>query len=84
MRGRLEAHYENKLIQTVIPLLRIRNRDEIEKYHPVVYQHCVRLNDLKRKIQESGYEKLPPQVYQKWLDHVEVLKKKEAEHLQSP
>ena len=81
---RLEAHYENKLIQTVIPLLRIRNRDEIEKYHPVVYQHCVRLNDLKRKIQESGYEKLPPQVYQKWLDHVEVLKKKEAEHLQSP
>lgn len=81
---RVEADYENKLVFSLIKLLRIEGMDQMKEYYPEVYRHYARLQELNRKIEESGYEELPPEVYQQWLDHIQKLKEEEQRHPQSP
>ena len=42
------------------------------------------MQEIYRKIDDTGYENISPEVYDRWLKHIEQEKEKEKRHPRSP
>ena len=78
----MEANYETRLTLEIAHLLNIRNPEILKKTSPEAYKHYERMHELYKEIDDSGYEDMPKEIYARWLQHVEKLKKEESSHPQ--
>lgn len=80
----LEADYETRLTMEVARLLNAPNPQVLKEKCPEAYRHYERMHEIYNKIDDTGYEEMPENVYQRWLEHVEREKEKEKHHPRSP
>lgn len=78
----MEADYETRLTLEIARLLNIRNPEILKKVSPEAYKHYERMHELYKEIDDSGYEKMPKEIYARWLRHVDKLKKEESKNHQ--
>ena len=80
----LEANYETRLTMEVARLLNIPTPQAMREMCPEAYKHYEHMQEIYRKIDDTGYENIPPEVYDRWLKHIEQEKEKEKRHPRSP
>lgn len=78
----MEANYETRLTLEIARLLNIRSPEVLKTVFPKAYKHHERMHELYKEIDDSGYEDMPKEIYERWLRHVDKLKKEDAEHPQ--
>ena len=80
----LEANYETRLTMEVARLLNIPTPQAMREMCPEAYKHYEHMQEIYRKIDDTGYENIPPEVYDRWLKHIEQEKENEKRHPRSP
>ena len=80
----LEANYETRLTMEVARLLNIPTPKLMREMCPEAYKHYEHMQEIYRKIDDTGYENISPEVYDRWLKHIEQEKEKEKRHPRSP
>lgn len=73
----MEADYETRLTLEIARLLDAPNPQRLKERSAGAYKHYERMHELYKEIDDSGYEDMPPQIYQKWLEHLAREKDKE-------
>jgi hypothetical protein len=70
------AHFKYVMDQIQKPTL-----EQLQTYYPKVYQLYLTRNRIYDKIDQSGYRKMPEEVYQEWLKSAEKEKHNQEERL---
>lgn len=78
----MEADYETRLTLEIARLLDAHNPEILKKKSIEAYKHYEHMHELYKEIDDSGYEDMPPQIYQKWLKHLAREKDKELNNPQ--
>lgn len=73
----IEADYQTKLTMEIARLMNARTPEMLKEISPDAYRHYVRMHQLYKEIDDSGYEEMPIEIYRNWLKHVAGLKEKE-------
>lgn len=73
----LKATYETRLTLTLAKLLDAPKPEIMQQKSPEAYQHYLKMQELNQQIDNLGYEELPNGIYERWLEHINVMKAKE-------
>lgn len=65
-----KADYETKLTLTLAHLLQAPKPDIMKEMSPEAYTHFEQMQTLYKQMDDLGYEELPSDLYQRWLDHI--------------
>ena len=79
----MEADYETRLTLEIARLLNTPNPEMMRKVSPDAYKHYERMQELYKEIDDSGYEDMPQEIYERWLKHVDKLKNEDLRSSQS-
>jgi len=71
------AAYETSLTMTLAHLLDAKKPENLKQKSPEAYKHYEKMQALYKQIDDMGYEELPPEIYARWLQHINKLKEKE-------
>lgn len=73
----IEADYQTRLTIEIAKLLDPPSAQAMRDTYPDAYQHYIRMHELYKEIDDLGYEEMPVDLYEKWLEHVARLKANE-------
>lgn len=65
-----KADYETQLTLTLAHLLQAPKPDIMKEMLPEAYTHFEQMQALYKQMDDLGYEELPSDLYQRWLDHI--------------
>ena len=66
----LKAAYQTRLTLALADLLQAQNPEALREKSPEAYRHYEKMHELYKKIDESGYEELPDELYARWLEYI--------------
>lgn len=78
----IEADYETRLTLEIARLLDAPKPEVLEKISPEAFKHYECMQKLYKEIDDSGYENMPVEIYERWLKHVAREKEKERKNPQ--
>lgn len=78
----IEADYETRLTLEIAHLLNAPKPEILRNISPEAYKHYERMQALYKEIDDSGYEDMPVEIYERWLKHVAREKDKESKNPQ--
>lgn len=78
----IEADYETRLTLEIARLLNAPKPEILKEISPEAYKHYERMHQLYKEMDDLGYEQLPPEIYQKWLEHIASEKERESKNPQ--
>ncbi len=70
----LEADYYTRLTIIIANLLEAKNPQILKEISPQAYRYHLKMLELYQLIDDSGFEELPVDLYERWLEHVARLK----------
>ena len=65
-----KADYETQLTLTLAHLLQAPKPDIMKELSPEAYTCFEQMQALYKQMDDLGYEELPSDLYQRWLDHI--------------
>ncbi len=67
---KFKADYQTQLTLTLAHLLNAPKPDIMKEMSPEAYTHFEQMQALYKQMNDLGYEELPSDLYQRWLDHI--------------
>ena len=66
----LQAYYQTQITLVLAQLLQAPNPETLREKSPEAYNHYEKMLELYKKIDDSGYEEFPDELYARWLEHI--------------
>lgn len=73
---RMKSAYQTRLTLFLAHLLEAKNPNEMKQKSPEAYKHYEKMLAQYKQIDDFGYEELPDDLYNRWLEYIESEKKK--------
>ena len=78
----MESNYQTRLTLEIARLIGAHNPEELKKASPDAYKHYQHMIRLYKELDDSGYEEMPKEIYERWLRYVSRLKADELKESQ--
>jgi hypothetical protein len=76
----MRAIYKTRQTLLLAKLLEAPSPESLKQISPETYKHYEEMQALHAQIDNLGYEELPNGIYERWLEHINKLKKEEEKN----